>query len=477
MKWHLSHAAHGNEPWAVQAEGMRRSAGRDRYFYALECGLGKTSLTLNDYVHYLDQGDVDLNVVLAPQSFKRDWIHAPDEWGVGHLPTALWPNCKDIPTDLEQGTLLAVNYEAASRSKAAEMLLKLLETRKVMLTIDESSVIKNHNSNMTKDILELAKRATMVRQLNGTPQVKDVMDWYPQLRAVGELNGWNPYQFKNKFAERGGYMGKKVTGIREDNADRLYEIIDGVTFRALKRDWRKDLPEQVVSPPIRLDMHPDQRRHYLEMMEEFYTEVNGMEVSAEMVLTQYDKLQQISSGIVLQNGEYETIVPPEKNPKLRASLDLIDGKKSIIVYKYRPTGRMLMDILEKEGLNPARIMGSTDQKGDSIIEEKKRFNEDPDCRVIVCQETAACMGHTLIGMPGDRCSRMVFFENTLNLRDRLQMYDRNYRGDQDEMCNIYDLATSPMDMWAITNLQDKKELADSVDQAIRVINQRDQWEW
>lgn len=477
MKWHLNHAIYGTKPWEVQAEGGRRSEGMARYFYALEQGLGKTGLTFNDFVHYLMSGIVDLNVVFAPQSFKRDWIFAPAEWGFPDMPVYLWPDDqKKIGPDMEGG-LLAINYEAAVRSKATDILAEILDKRKVMLTIDESSIIKNPGSATTNQVLEFAKRATMVRELNGTPQTQTVMDWYPQLRAVGQLNGVNRYQFRNRYAQMGGYMGKKVTGINKDREEELFRLIDEVTFRALKKDWRKDLPEQIVVPPIRLEMTPEQKAHYFEMMEDFYTVVQGVEVTAELVLTQMDKLQQISSGIAMQNGEAVYIVDPKKNPKIIATKDLIQGKKSIVVYKYRATGKMLMEALQNEGLNPARITGSTDMSPKEITYDKERFNEDPDCRVIVCQETAACMGHTLIGMPGDRCSRMVFFENTFNLRDRLQMQDRNHRGAQDEPCHIYDLATSPMDMVAVNNLQAKKDAADAVDDIIRVVNDRNQWSY
>jgi SNF2 family DNA or RNA helicase len=96
--------------------------------------------------------------------------------------------------------------------------------------------------------------------------------------------------------------------------------------------------------------------------------------------------------------------------------------------------------------------------------EKRRFNEDPECRVLVAQQAASCMGHTLIGGEGaDVCSRMVYYENSFGLRDRLQMNDRIHRGAQKEICQYYDLVCSPMDEKVIGALTRKKNEADMLD--------------
>ena len=459
--WYLKHEIHGDKPWAVQAEAMRRADGHSKFGYWLEQGLGKTSLTLNDFV---SQDETDINIVIAPNSFKMDWALAPQEWGVPWLKSGIWP--KDPVPARETYCQYVVNYEAV-RQGAFKPLIELMEKRNCMLTIDESTQIKNPGSSTFKAVLELSKRAKVVRELNGTPLTQNVTDYYGQLRVLGKFQGMKPVVFRNRYAEMGGYFNKEVTGTR--NEEELARIIDSCTFRALKKDWRKDLPPQILKP-VHLEMSNRQRAHYRSMMDEFFTIVGSEEITAELVLTQMDKLRQISSCVLMDKGSHHFIEDDAKNPKLQATLDIIGSSpgKVIVSHFYKPSGALLLRAFEKAKLNPAFIRGG--MKPEQIIEQKSKFNTDPSCRVLVGQQEATGRGHTLLGGKGiDRCSTMVFYENSFSWYWRSQMQDRNHRGEQDTECNIYDLITSPMDQITVDILTRKKDLASMMDDIIGAV--------
>ncbi len=465
-RWHLRHKVHGDQPWAVQAEALNRADGRDRYGFWLEQGLGKTSLTMNEFI---DRDDVDLNIVIAPQSFKIDWALAPEEWGVGFLQSGYWPN-DPLPFDWEIGQY-SINYEAVSRSKAKDQLLKLFDRRRCMLTIDESKALGNPQSGWTKSVIELAKRAKVVRELNGTPLTQSPMDYYGQLRALGELDGWNSTNFKHRFAVIGGFMGRQVLP-EFKNGEELARILDRCTFRALKKDWRKDLPEKNYAT-VHLEMTERQRAHYQTMMEEFYALIDDDAITAEMVMVQLNKLRQIASGIIIGEDKREHIFEPYNpkakdggNPKIKATLELAGGPgKSIVAHYHRACGRMLIEALQKAKLNPAYIQGG--MKPAEISEQKRKFNDDPTCRAIVGQERATALGHTLLGQVGnDRCFKTIFFENSYSYYYRSQVEDRNHRGEQDTPCTCYDLITSPVDQACVDILVAKKEMANAMDELV-----------
>lgn len=459
--WHLKHEAHGDRPWAVQAEAMKRADGHDRFGYYLEMGLGKSALTLNDFV---GRDDVDLCVVVAPQSFKVDWSLLPQEWGVGFLKSGYWPR-DPLPFSWDSG-LYSINYEAVSRSSAREPLLKLFSERRVMFVIDESKALGNPSSGFTKAVVELAKRAKVVRELNGTPITQSPLDYFSQLRALGQLDGWNATNFKHRYVVLGGFMGKQIMPECK-NQEELAALLDSCTFRALKKDWRKDLPPKSYQT-VHLEMTARQRGYYQTMMEEFYTLIDEDVVTAEMVVTQLGKLRQISSGILLDNGKEIVFEEPKTNPKIQAVLELADAPgKSIIVHYHRATGKLLIEAFRAAGLYPARIQGG--MKLEDITLEKKMFNENPKCRVLVGQERATALGHTLIGAPGDRCTRTIFLENSFSLYHRSQIEDRNHRGDQDEPCSCIDLSISPMDEVIINSLKIKKDLANSMDDVVAAV--------
>lgn len=457
-RWHLNHPLHGDKPWAVQAEALRRADGRDKFGFWLEQGLGKTSLTMNEFI---DRDDVDLNIVVAPNSFKLDWALAPAEWGVGFMRSGCWP--KDpLPFGWEMGQY-SINYEAVSRSQATEPLRKLMSSRRCMLTIDESKALGNPSSGWTKAVIELSKRAKVVRELNGTPITQSPMDYFGQLRALGELNGWNPTNFKHRYAVLGGYMGKQVMP-QCRNEEELGRLLDSCTFRALKKDWRKDLPPKLYQT-VHLEMTAKQRGHYQTMMEEFYAMIDEDVITADMVVTQMGKLRQVSSGIMLDNGKEIVFEDQKTNPKILAMLELVNTPgKSIVTHYHKATGKMLIDALRKAKIGYAYIQGN--MKPADIVHQKEMFNKDPETRVLVGQERATALGHTLIGQPGDRCNKTIFVESSFSLYARSQLEDRNHRGDQDEPCTCFDLVVSPMDEIVIKSLLAKKDLANSMDDIV-----------
>lgn len=456
---------------------MRRSAGRDRYGWFLEQGLGKTSLALNEFV---DRDDVDCLVVVCPQSFKIDWCLTPSEWGSGFVQCGMWP--KDpLPTksgSIHIPALYVFNYEAIRWSKRGERGYKALElilrSRPCMLVIDESKAIGNPSSGTTKGILQLVKYAKVVRILNGTPMTESVIDYYGQLRALGELDGVNPVNFRKRYAVMGGYFNRQVLRGEEGikNGDELAAIIDRCAFRALKKDWRKDLPPQ-INKIVHVEMTDNQKKHYGTMMEEFYAAVSEDDnVTAELVLTQLDKCRQISSCLLLDGDKRYEIEPPEKNPKLQATLEVLQTGmgKAIVVHYYRQSGDALFEACRKARLNPARIAGGV--APEATRAEKDRFNNDASCRVLIGQEVATARGHTLIGQRGDRCNRILFYENHFGLYWREQIKDRNHRGDQDETCWLIDFVGSPIEQVIVDGLQQKKGAADLMDRLVDVVRQQ-----
>lgn len=464
MDWHLKHEVHGDKPWEVQAEALRRCDGRPTYGYWLEQGLGKTALIQNEFI---DQDDTDLHMVFAPSSFKLDWTLAPAEWGVGWLPTGYWPRHK-LPFK-EECMQYAMHYEAMRQGKTLEQLCRLFEDRRVMMTVDESTVAKTHNTLTTKALIQLAKRAKVVRQANGTPLTQNVMDYYGQLRVLRELDRVNPFAFRNRFAVMGGYMGRQIKGVK--NEEELAKLLNTCTFRALKKDWRKDLPPKTLTP-VRVEMSDKQRKAFHSMMEEFYAEVQGSTVTVDIVLTRMDKLRQISSCLLKDGDKHWWIDEPKNNPKLQAMRDIQASSpgKTIVVHFYKQSGELLVDQLRKDKRNPAFIRGG--MTPEEIVEQKDKFNNDPDCRDIVCQQEASSRGHTLLGQAGkDRCSTMVFYENSFSYYHRSQMEDRNHRGAQDTDCNIYDLIASPADECAVKNLTGKRDLANGMDDVVSMVRQ------
>lgn len=460
--WHLSRPA---KPYEVQVEALRKSENRDRFGYFLEMGLGKTSLVLNDYVdRFVDYTTV---FVACPNSFKGDWASAPMDCGLDFT-TSMWPRDEFRRGSNSKPHFNVINFEAI-RSSGYDAVKAIVDKTPCVFIVDESSAIKNFQSSTARSVLDLSKRVKVIRLLNGTPMTQNVMDLFSQLKCLGELDGLNPYAFRNRFAVLGGYMGRKVAGVR--NEDELHKILDRCSFRALKKDW-SDLPEKIYRP-IRLEMTTNQRKHYREMLQDFYTMVQGQEFTADMVVTQQDKLRQVASGILLDGETHKLLDPIGDNPKVKAATDIIEtgSGKVIVVHFYRQMGFEILKHFEKKGFNPAYIRGN--MKPEALICEKHKFNNEPSCRVIVCQIQSAYQAHTLLGGEGnDRCHITYFHDQTFSLLQRAQMEDRNHRGAQDRAVLYYDPIMSPIDQAQVDAIVKKKDMASLVVDAVRAMRGR-----
>lgn len=471
VAWHLSHKKFGTKPWDVQIATLdaKYITSPDRWGHFLEQGLGKTPTTLNEFVHENER--FAHNIVFCPNSFKMDWTRAPEAWGIGQVKTGMWPR-DPLPGLGGEPMLYAMNYEAL-RSAGGEQVLDLMRRsrKKIKITFDEGSRLKNFKSDTGKVAMEVAKHTDQVTVLNGTPIAKDVMDLFPQLKVLGQLIGWNPYKFRNRFAIMGGYMGKQVKRGLEgiQNAEELHEIQSLCSFRALKKDWRDLPPKNYV--PMQLEMTDKQWKHYQEMLEDFYTIAgDGEEYEAALVLTQMDKLRQITSGVLIDGDRYSYIEEAKNNPKIKAALDVYDSGpgKMVICYQYKATGQLIFDAMEKAKLKPVWLKG---QMGpEDFFQQKQEFNENPERRVCVGQMDAIHMGHDLIGSEGnDRCTRMFFHDNTFSLLVRSQVEDRPHRGEQDQVVNYYTPTMSPIDVAQQEALEAKASLASYVVDTVRRI--------
>lgn len=447
-RWHLR-----GEPRPVQAEAKRLAAGRDRFAYFVEMRLGKSAMALDDMIDWADRTDID--VILCPNHLKATWLDEINKWTTPAVASnvAVWPQDEQ---KISARTVI-MNFEALATS-GGKWLKVRLKGKKYSLTIDESHRIKNHASMTTKLAIALCSTATMVRILTGTPMTQNVMDYWSQLRAVGAIPGSNPYAFRNRYAVMGGHMGKVVVNMK--NHEQLRGVIDSVSFTAAEKDWRR---ASEMSYSVRgFEMTPKQTKAYKEMQEYFITMINDHEVSADMVITQLLKLQQISRGFIMDGKEVHHIFDsPSENPALRSLVATLDGhkQKSIIFTYYRESASLAHAALTEAGFKPGLIIGSP-PKG-LTEESKRRFNNDEDCRVIVAQISVGSTGHNLIGQPDDDAATlMMFYENSFNLGDRLQGEARPKDHQLPILC--LDMVASPFDAKVIKALQTKRNLIEAL---------------
>lgn len=444
----------------------------------LEMRLGKTPTFLAEAALFEAHYNIRRVVMLSPNSYKQDWVNEARRFGIAFPFFAYETSrAKEAQKFIEEnpgGFGLVVNYEALQYDATKEILAEVID-QDCLLGADESIKIKNHQSITTKEALGHSKRAGFLRELTGCPMTQGPHDIYSQLRFIGALDGKSFYGFRNTFCKMGGFKNKQIKGPK--NEERLKEIIDAVGFVAKRKDWGDPTNPEFYT--VQIPLTEEQQKYYDLMDRDFIMWLeSGEEIKADQVISKMLKLQQISSGFVYtEEGDAVDLMPLDKTAKMKRLLELLeetDGKV-IVAYHYSKSGDALMETLKPYNPAAIRAKGWMKKNERDVIEEKKKFNEDPSCRVMVVQISAGKYGHDLSGVEGDRCSVMFFYENTFSLDDRIQIEMRNTAASQD-WTNVYiDFVSSGVEANAIKALALKESVVTAVLGAYNDNKVREQW--
>ena len=447
MKWPFDMS-----PLPVQAEALKRSDEMRGFAYFMEPGMGKTGTVMAEFTDLAEKGEVDLLLVVCPNNLRANWRSEAEKMGFKY-------EVSIFPDPAPQQGMWIVNYEKMI-SKAFDEIYNEVKKRNFYAVCDESHRIKNFKAKVSKAVIYMFDHAKIKRVMTGTPVANNVVDLWAQLRAINKHGAHrSPYTFRNRFGVMGGYMGKQVIGMQREQE--LKEMLAECTFTAKKRDWMSTLPPKAYYT-LGYEMNIDQKRFYKQVMRDRFLALDDSEITAQMVITALMKMQQITSGFIIDDDQ--RVIPlcdPGKNPKIIAIKDLLEDVpgKVIIFGHYRETINALERALEEYG--PLVIRGGMDK--DDVSDIVSCFNKYDDNKIIIAQTATAKEGLTLLGTPNYPCCTTIFAENNYSIIDRTQAEDRNHRhGQKAEQVSYYDMAGSDIEAKIVKALQDKKDLVNVV---------------
>jgi SNF2 family DNA or RNA helicase len=164
---------------------------------------------------------------------------------------------------------------------------------------DEAHYMKNYKSQRTKACLKLSGNRHFL--LTGTPMLNHVNELWPLLNKI-DPGGYPKYWgFLQRYAVFGGYKNKQITGVK--NEKELTERLQSVMLRRMKKDVL-DLPDvQIIQRKV--DLTPEQRKIYDELIENLTIEMAGQEEESviENALTKFLRLKQICGTTKPFNGK------------------------------------------------------------------------------------------------------------------------------------------------------------------------------
>jgi SNF2 family DNA or RNA helicase len=459
-----------SKPFAHQSKALEMSWDKEVFAYFMEMGTGKSKVLIDNIAMLFNAGKINGALIIAPKGVYKNWFdseipsHMPDyiEKKVG-----LWrtdPNAKDLKPLFSTGAelhILIMNVEAFSTKKGVLFAHKFLSCHNALISIDESTTIKNPNAKRTKSILSLKPLSKFRRILTGSPVTKSPLDLFSQCQFLDSwlLNQSSYYAFRTRYAvcrkiNVSGRQVEIVVGYR--NLGELSEKVKPFSYRVLKDDCL-DLPPKTYTKRI-IELSDEQKKVYKTMKEKAIAFLNGKMVSTATVITQLMRLHQITCGhFTSDDGDVQEI-KNNRIDQLMEILEEVEGKAVIWAHYRYDIKKIVEAISKKYGENSVVTYygdTSTDDRQKAIT---KIQDKDSSVRFIVGTPQTGGYGITLTG-----ASTMIYYSNGYDLEKRQQSEARiDSIGQEKPMTYIDIIAEGTVDDKIVQSLRKKVNIASEV---------------
>lgn len=310
-----------------------------------------------------------------------------------------------------------------------------------LLVGDEVQAIGNPESQRAVAFKELSKIIPHCIGMSGTPAMSKPMQFWTLLSIVEPSMFKNFYMFKQRYCDpQNDGFGVKYNGA--SNIEELHELLVRCMLRRTKGEVMKDLPPKIMEV-VPLEVETSAMDAYYEEERAAFSDdtAKGEKESAR------NKVAHL----------LRTAYALKEKSMLQWIEDFLEsGKKLLLFAWHRSVVEVLYDTLK--AYNPALIYGgmSTNERE----EARKKFIENPKCKVIVANIQAGGVG---IDGFQDVCSDVAFAEFSHTPNFHRQAEDRLHRsGQHNSVTSYYLVAPGTVDMDAIEILDARAKMLDGV---------------
>lgn len=308
----------------------------------LECGLGKTSITLttlNDMM--FDRFEIRKVLIIAPiRVCKNSWA----------AEIAKWDHLNGMTYSLILGTkeqrLAALQQKADLYIINRENVQWLVESSGMpfdfdMVVIDELSSFKNHQSKRFKALRKVRPFVKRIVGLTGTPCSNGLMDLWAQFRLLdkGVRLGKRIGQYRDAYftPDWNGFTYSPRKGAEKE----IYAKIADISI-SMKTTDHLTMPDLVmVADKVELD--EDAFRIYKDMEQEMCVEFVDEPISAANGGVLCGKLTQLASGTIYTDSGAVRHIHDHKLDALEDLIEAQNGKPVLIAYWYKHERDSIME--------------------------------------------------------------------------------------------------------------------------------------
>ena len=461
------------KPYQHQLNALALSWEKPYFAYFMEMGTGKSKVLLDNIAMLYDSGKINGVLIVAPKGVYKNWYEGEIP---GHMPdhveykAVMWQaninikQQKKLDTLFETGEdlhILVMNVESFSTKKGIEFAYKFLSCHNTMMTIDESTTIKNPDAKRTKNICKLGPHAKYRRILTGSPITKSPLDLYKQCDFLApELLGHSSYySFRTRYAimktaNFGGRSVQIVVGYR--NLPELTDMLKAFSYRVLK-DECLDLPKKTFMKRV-VKLTKEQDYAYKQMSQLALAQFQGKLMTTATVMTQLMRLHQITCGHFTADDGTIKDLKNNRTDELSDLLNEVHGKVVIWAH-YQYDVETIVERIKKEHGNNSVVtyygLTPQDQRQDNI---KKFQDKEGPVRFLVGTTATGGYGITLTA-----ASTMIYYSNGYDLEKRQQSEARIDRiGQESPMTYIDLLAENTIDDRIVVALRKKVNIASQI---------------
>lgn len=433
-----------------QAQGVARGIELKRFINGDEQGLGKTLQSIATIYGANQIGhDTFPCLVICPASTKINWQREWLQW-TGKKAMILEDKVKSTwHRFFEMGMhdVFIVNYESLKkyfveymppkgqmRSSADIRMNPKISLFKSVI-VDEIHRCKEKKTQQAKITLQICRGKEWRIGLTGTMIVNKPIDAIPQLAIIGmKIN-------EDKFKARYCNGGSGASNLKELN----YKLNQYCFFRREKKDVAKDLPEK-QRQTILCDI--TNRAEYNKAKNDFVRFLEDKGCSDEEIA------KKLRGEIMVKMAELKRISALGKLNEVREFVtEVIESGEKLVLFCNL---HHIVDEVLRYFPGAVTVTGrDKDHEKQSSID---RFQNDPSCKLIVCNIKAAGVGITLTAS-----SRVAFIEYPWTYADCAQCEDRVHRiGQTNNVMCTYFLGHNTIDEDLYQMIQDKRHTANTI---------------
>lgn len=454
-----------------QAIDLAKQNGSYAFFHA--CGTGKTCTAINVIKHWKSTGVGPALVVCPLSIIDAAWLEDCQKFAPELSAVSLWSK---KPADRKKRLAEKHDIYIANFETFKLLYSEIVKKRFGVLVVDESSKMKQHDSQTTRALLSLAGLATRGKGgqkyvsdwivpyryvLSGTPAPNEPTEYWPQIKFI---TGPGHSVFSDNFYSfRGQYCYSipispvcKKWKFRRNMTTELMDRIKPVAHIVRKED-AVDLPEQ--THVIRKVFLSDKEQGAYDVFQrDLVLRYADQEILATSAIVEIMKLRQLTSGFAYTDtGTMQTGTSKldellgEKSGKGRSGglLEEIGSEQVIIWANFKHEIGMLL----KELPGSDAIWSGTPSRDEAI----SKFKAGAYQYLIANPQSAA---H---GLTFTNCKYAVYFSLNYSYELHEQSINRIHRIGQKWPCTYYYLvADKTIDELICKVLQGKKTVSDEV---------------